>query len=990
MCVDHKGYLWISTGNGLNCFNGKSVEHFFATEHSPMINSNVMHVTCDSSNQIWLMTLGGHVSMIDDKRQFHSVAVFKNGQKARTAWILNTLQNGIILWTNQGFFQYKSNITIHDNDSLSERCFTPFTINGFDQLGPKGFRQVFLYDDDQYLFVRDDGFYKVDFKTRKVEKKYVIPNCNALIKWGSNGLLYSDILNYKIRCLNLSDEKISEPFQGITDQYGQAIQGFLRNAARLNENQYLFTTKTSGIYIYSMSNHSMFNSDHVIVDPSSISSDGQSSITVHSNGWVLLACDEQGISYFNTKEFIGSKATFYNRGAAYDNYIAGIATRDNNTFYLGTRTGMLRWKRNTDETQFIDVKDKNNISVFKDQDVTSIAIDDQGKIWFSIYDFGLYVIDKNHRYLKHFQNNGSNKTGFKQKKVGRVILGPDHYIWTCGRNGISRINPENFEIDNFENTPLAKFDSMHVVPLHFIDQDNLLIAASFQGLFQYNFKTKILKEIEAFNKYKVDGILDLETDRNRNIYVANRKGLTIISPQGLAKHIDQRDGLLSDQVEGLLYHHDKIWIGNDVGLACYDPSDSALKTFDERFGLSIFGFRLASYFQAPNGEFILGTPRGIQYFEPDSLLNKTLDLNVSITKIETKKVNTNISRSDTFRLSPTDDQITFHFNSIDYNPHKRTYYQYKLIDLDKEWINLVDQSSVRYNSLKPGKYKFKVRVSNDKKAWKDSYNEVYIELPTPLIATWWFKSMALLFSTVTMGFVLNYFRTQQKQKQKLAIELLENKQKVTESRLQSLRLQMNPHFLFNALNSIQQMILSNEEMVATRYLSRFSKLLRAILTHSDKETISLREEMDMLKMYIELEAVRFKDSFSYKIDCDEEIELDEIKIPTLLIQPFVENAIWHGLMHKEGDRNLKIRFEEKGDILQCSILDNGVGRKKSTEIKNETNKIKMHSSKGISVSEERIKTFRNSQGHHGSIAINDLVDDHNQGIGTEVIINFPI
>lgn len=104
MCVDHKGYLWISTGNGLNCFNGKSVEHFFATEHSPMINSNVMHVTCDSSNQIWLMTLGGHVSMIDDKRQFHSVAVFKNGQKARTAWILNTLQNGIILWTNQGFF----------------------------------------------------------------------------------------------------------------------------------------------------------------------------------------------------------------------------------------------------------------------------------------------------------------------------------------------------------------------------------------------------------------------------------------------------------------------------------------------------------------------------------------------------------------------------------------------------------------------------------------------------------------------------------------------------------------------------------------------------------------------------------------------------------------------------------------------------------------------------------------------------------------------
>ncbi|MEI6436966.1 MAG: histidine kinase, partial [Bacteroidota bacterium] len=172
--------------------------------------------------------------------------------------------------------------------------------------------------------------------------------------------------------------------------------------------------------------------------------------------------------------------------------------------------------------------------------------------------------------------------------------------------------------------------------------------------------------------------------------------------------------------------------------------------------------------------------------------------------------------------------------------------------------------------------------------------------------------------------------------------LWENKQKATESRLQSLRLQMNPHFLFNALNSIQQMILANEEMVATRYLSRFSKLLRTVLIHSDKESISLREE----------------------------IEAEELRIPTLLIQPFVENAIWHGLMHKEGNRHLSIRFNETDDFLQCVIEDNGVGRKKSQEQKNLHGLKNTHTGKGISVSEERVKTLKGVSGKTGNILIN--------------------
>jgi sensor histidine kinase YesM len=167
-------------------------------------------------------------------------------------------------------------------------------------------------------------------------------------------------------------------------------------------------------------------------------------------------------------------------------------------------------------------------------------------------------------------------------------------------------------------------------------------------------------------------------------------------------------------------------------------------------------------------------------------------------------------------------------------------------------------------------------------------------------------------------------------------------------------------------------------------------LLRSILIHSDKETISLKEELDILKLYVELESVRFKEAFSYEIICDEEIDTDEVKIPTLLIQPFVENAIWHGLMHKEGKRELKIEFLDKNDYVQCIIQDNGVGRQKSAEIKLRTGMDKNHTGKGIKVSIERLKALQKNGGPDGAMHIHDLVNSKGEPVGTRVEINLPI
>jgi ligand-binding sensor domain-containing protein/putative methionine-R-sulfoxide reductase with GAF domain/two-component sensor histidine kinase len=224
-----------------------------------------------------------------------------------------------------------------------------------------------------------------------------------------------------------------------------------------------------------------------------------------------------------------------------------------------------------------------------------------------------------------------------------------------------------------------------------------------------------------------------------------------------------------------------------------------------------------------------------------------------------------------------------------------------------------------------------------------------------------------------------------------AMQSLINERKAAEARLESMRLQMNPHFLFNALNSIQQMILSGDEKAATMYLSKFSRLLRTVLTQSSREKVSLREEVETLKLYVELESLRFKNEFEYEFKVDEWLDMDEIKIPTLLIQPFVENAIWHGLLNKKGMRMLKISFEEDvSENLVCVVEDNGVGRQATAKKENTDGLLQFeHTGKGIHTAKDRLAAYNHGKENNHMLQIIDLADENQQAAGTRIIITLP-
>ena len=203
------------------------------------------------------------------------------------------------------------------------------------------------------------------------------------------------------------------------------------------------------------------------------------------------------------------------------------------------------------------------------------------------------------------------------------------------------------------------------------------------------------------------------------------------------------------------------------------------------------------------------------------------------------------------------------------------------------------------------------------------------------------------------------------------------------SQLTALRAQMNPHFIFNALNGIQQYILSGNVDQANRYLTKFSRLQREVLNHCDQPFIYLEKEIEMLQLYLEFEQLRFNDNFEYHISLSDDIDASEIKIPTMILQPFVENAIWHGLMPQQGDKELRVEFSLlDSSILNCFIKDNGIGTMAAQRLKQNNGHVEQHKSKGLSLVSERLKILEQQYSRPFKSTMTDIISKDKQVKGT--------
>ncbi len=237
----------------------------------------------------------------------------------------------------------------------------------------------------------------------------------------------------------------------------------------------------------------------------------------------------------------------------------------------------------------------------------------------------------------------------------------------------------------------------------------------------------------------------------------------------------------------------------------------------------------------------------------------------------------------------------------------------------------------------------------------------------------------------------NEKRLQEQKEQEWKLVQLENEKKqiefqkrAAELEMQALRAQMNPHFIFNCLSSINQFILKNDSKAASNYLTRFSRLMRMVLMNSQRPVITLDDELQMLEIYLEMERLRFRNSFDYAITFLNAIDSDNVFIPPLLLQPFCENAIWHGLMHKDEQGLLSIELSMQDKILVCCITDNGVGRGRAGELNSKS--AEKQKSMGLKITTERLALINNEKGIHTSYEIFDLKNEKGIAMGTKIIL----
>lgn len=469
-----------------------------------------------------------------------------------------------------------------------------------------------------------------------------------------------------------------------------------------------------------------------------------------------------------------------------------------------------------------------------------------------------------------------------------------------------------------------------VYPTSLVWHDSVLwVGTSNQGVLGLR-NDQVIYRINAENLLKRNAVTNISASKNQ-LVICTDKGVTLINHlTQKVDHLNVTDGINSNDINISLLDDEHLYLGSTKGLYIIP-----LKTIH------------------PNS--IKPQPRLVQVlvdglpFNPD----KPLIIN-------------------------HDDPLTISFDCASLRSRGQGYFIYRLNNLTIKWNHAsAGVRELELLSLPPGEYDFELFAVNEDGYYSDEQVSLHFIVNAPFWQKWWFYLLIILF-TLLGAIVIYTLRIRSIRRKHLMQERL------VKSQLRTIKAQMNPHFIFNSLNSIQDLILQQDVRNSYHYLNKFSQLMRKVLEASESDEISLADEINFLTLYLDLEKLRFGEEFSYDIICDPSIHSSYRNLPSMLLQPFVENGIKHGLLHKKGAKKMTIEIVPIGsNAMRYIIRDNGVGRKKAAEInqRRQTN----HNSFATRATEQRIELLNNRPGFSFNIVILDLIHS-DEAVGTEVQI----
>lgn len=460
----------------------------------------------------------------------------------------------------------------------------------------------------------------------------------------------------------------------------------------------------------------------------------------------------------------------------------------------------------------------------------------------------------------------------------------------------------------------------------------------------------------------------LEVSEEKVLYIGSTNGFLAINYD----YQDNEPQIITIENIGIsgvdIMHIDQnnnLWVGTRDGLLLYEKSNvNEMRRFGKEDGLVYENFHEYGIHQAPNGQLLVGQTEGLGIIHPDSIPNINQEPNVVSLKLlgleNTKEKY--LTTTDYIELEHYQNFFNLSFTLLNFTRPKENQFAYMLEGFDKDWVYLEKgQYQASYTKVPPGNYKFRLKACSFRRKWIEMDQILSIKILPPWWQTWWAKGLSYLGLFAIAFGIFRVVRNRQlelEERNELLEERAAMEKETINLRQAALNAQMNPHFIFNCLNSIQSFVIQGDSLNSSRYLSKFAQLVRETLHTSMESSIRLEEEVKMLENYLELEKLRHE-MFSYKIEIAEELNLFDTELPPLLVQPIVENAILHGLVEEKEDGFVHVHYKKEADYLVVEVIDNGIGIAASQKKKQISEAL--HQSVGMKNTQKRLHMLGNTK-----------------------------
>ena len=922
---DSRGFLWVATENGIARFNG--IE-FTSYDHKKVRSKAVSGLFEDKFGRIWCHNFYGEILFIenDTLRKLDSW----EGRYEEGFPTISNLGDSLLISTQRHIYSYdllKKQWRLLDS-KIANR--------------PTLIRYHAVHDRETWVCATTGT--KTFIKSLSADgQELVIPKRDE----SKSPTLFK--LNYwrgKTRILNIVDNELYELRNDTIVDVSSAYRKQLaksRSIKSLGDSIFAFYGNQGIELFYKNSWIALLNGKNV----SSVSSDSEGSL------WVSTL--NEGIFFFPnlfTTIFSKTKHGLFTK-LAFDSI--------HHRLFAGKYNGQ------------VDVIDSSGIvkTIFtsNQKEIQSLYVDQESK-QLLVFSDRLYFFD-----LTSFQKKG-------QVEIGAVksIIKLKGFFYLATSGGVYLLNPST------HLTTRLPFD-YRTSRMAFVPTTNELWIGTQKGVMIYAFETNKQTWWKPDSATISPGVSAMELLPDNQLIIGTlTDGVYQLSGHRLLNKITKMKGLPSDHVTALSYHQGKIWIGTDRGLCSYTLEDKTLFTLDAAKGLA--GNEVYSITASSMGLWVSHS-EGLQYFK--QLPGK----NTSKPMIHLKQVTSDGKSINNFireiRLQPLSRQLTITFDvSNDLKGRGTTMIRYRVKGIDLDRWNEVSLAApvANFLSIPSGNHTLEVVALNEDGVLSSNRLLVPVIAMAPFWETRWFIFFAALLLLTGISSIL-YFRLKRLGEINRAALVQQNlSQELRIAQLTSIRAQMNPHFVFNTLAHIQSQVLKGMKEAANQSIQDFSSLLRKVLDFSSKELIPLQDEIEVLQKYLSIEKDRFDGSLQYEIAVAESVRNEMVRIPSLLTQPFVENALRHGLMHRTGEKKLTIRFDLENDCLVILIRDNGIGRKASAEF-NKARK-KEHQSFALEAYSRRIDLLNASRDRKIELAINDHYNELGAATGTSVYITIPL